>query len=87
MLRSFLIVFLARGESYSLDVPGRADHNRNIRRCEGLICLESQAVADEDGNVTLIDTSIPKNSRTPSSTSFPCHRNAIFDVAFTGSCT
>jgi hypothetical protein len=44
-----------------------------------------QFVADEDGFVSLIKTSIPKDDVRSSHTyAWLCHRNAIFDVASTG---
>jgi hypothetical protein len=45
-----------------------------------------QAVADEDGYVSLIKTSSTKSDFGTTACSWLCHRNAIFDVSFTGTC-
>ena len=43
-----------------------------------------QAVADEEGYISLINTSMPKQENGSHIFSWMCHRNAIFDVAFSG---
>lgn len=42
-----------------------------------------QAVADEEGNTTLINTRMSKN-HSEHRYNWSCHRNAIFDLAFAG---
>ena len=45
-----------------------------------------QAVADEEGFISLIHTNMPKQENGSHIFSWMCHRNAIFDVAFSGLC-
>lgn len=45
-----------------------------------------QAVADEEGYISLINTIMPKQEDGSHIFSWMCHRNAIFDVAFSGEC-
>ena len=48
--------------------------------------LSLQAVADEEGYISLINTRVPKQEDGSHIFSWMCHRNAIFDVAFSGEC-
>jgi hypothetical protein len=50
------------------------------------LLLSMQAVADEEGYISLINTRVPKNEAGSHIYSWLCHRNAIFDVAFSGEC-
>lgn len=43
-----------------------------------------QVVSDEEGYIHLINTDIPKREDGTHRYSWMCHRNAIFDVAFSG---
>ena len=45
-----------------------------------------QAVADEEGYISLINTTKPKSDDGKHSYSWLCHRNAIFDIAWSGMC-
>jgi hypothetical protein len=53
--------------------------------CLQMCCLLWQFVADEDGFVSLIKTTAPKDDMQSSfSYAWRCHRNSIFDVSITG---
>ena len=41
-------------------------------------------MADEEGFISLINTNVPKKDDGSHIFSWMCHRNAIFDVAFSG---
>lgn len=61
-------------------------HAFNVRGCFLGLLLFMQAVADEEGYISLINTSMPKQENGSHIFSWMCHRNAIFDVAFCGEC-